>query len=293
MNKDFSEHIVLQLQGSVLFGPNFHYLAIKSLLSLKLALLILVSAFLVHFAPVAKAETSTLPSVSTSSQGITRQQGDAILQELRSIRKLLQQQQAQRKGKVRKRPTSAKIKLGEHAALGKDDAPVSMIEFTDYQCPYCKRFHDTTFPTLKEKYIDTGKLRYIAMDLPLSFHKQARIAANAALCANEQNRFWQMRTAMFKNPRKLMKEDLLGYAKELSMDVDAFAQCMAQNRYAKRIQKDINVANAAGFTGTPSFVVGKNVNGVVNGAALIGAKPLADFENQINRLLPKLSAAAD
>ena len=233
------------------------------------------------------AVTTQLQSPQTGFPGISRQQGDAILRELRSIRKLLQEQKAPSKAKVRKRPVAAKIKLGEHPYLGSIEAPVTMVEFTDYQCPYCKRFHDNTFPKLKEKYIDTGKLRYIAMDLPLRFHPQAKPAANAALCAKEQNKFWPFREVLFKNPRKLGRNDLLGYARNLSMDVKAFEQCIDQNRYAATIRQTTQLANGAGFTGTPSFVIGKNAKGLVDGAALIGAKPLAEFESQIDRLLPK------
>ena len=241
------------------------------------------------FAPGLFADSNTTPQLQplqTGYPGITRQQGDAILQELRAIRKLLQQQKVVSKPQARKRPVTAKIKLGDHPFMGSKDAPVTMVEFTDYQCPYCKRFHDNTFPTLKKKYIDTGKLRYVAMDLPLRFHPRAKPAANAALCANEQGQFWQMRGLMFKNSRKLEKDDLLGYAGKLKMDVPAFEQCLTQNRYAGQIQKDIKTANGVGFTGTPSFVIGKNEMGFVNGAALIGAKPLAEFEAQIRQSLP-------
>jgi len=220
-------------------------------------------------------------------QGLTRQQGDAILRELRSIRVLLQKQQQTSKKPRRQVPTSATIKLADQFSLGNTDAPVTMVEFTDYQCPYCKRFHDTTFSRLREKYIDTGKLRYVTMDLPLKFHQQARPAANAARCAGEQGSFWQMRKTLFSNPRALGRQALLAYASDLSLDVSAFQVCLDENRHEKAIQTDIQAARRAGFTGTPSFVIGKNVNGQVNGVTLIGSKPLLEFENQIQRLLPK------
>jgi protein-disulfide isomerase len=234
---------------------------------------------------VLAASTATLSGLQVASEGLTREQGDAILQELRAIRELLQKQQTA--APAQRKPTSARVSVGDNPTLGHDDAPVTMVEFTDYQCPYCKRFHDNTFPRLKQKYIDTGKLRYVSMDLPLRFHQQARPAAHAARCAGEQDRFWQMRETLFSNSRALQKEALVSYAGDLSLDTEAFEACLDDKRHELGINQNIQVARAAGFTGTPSFVIGKNVNGQVSGAVLIGAKSLAEFESQIERLLPK------
>ena len=242
--------------------------------------------------------SEALPGLQVASEGLTREQGDAILQELRSIRELLQKQllqkQLQQKQKaaapVRRKPTSARVSVGDNPSLGQVDAPVTMVEFTDYQCPYCKRFHDNTFPRLKEKYIDTGKLRYVTMDLPLRFHQQARPAAHAARCAGEQDKFWQMREILFSNSRALQKEALVSYADELSLDTEAFQICLDDKRHQRGINQNIQVARGAGFTGTPSFIIGKVINGQVSGAVLIGARSLAEFETQIQKLLPKVES---
>lgn len=256
---------------------------------------LLFTTILCTFSQISAATSpSTAGSISAQlestaqsrSEGLTKQQGNAILQELRAIRQLLQKQQAAAKPQ-KKRPTSARIQLSERPSLGEADAPVTLVEFTDYQCPYCKRFHDNTFPKLKEKYIDTGKLRYIAMDLPLRFHQQAKPAARAAHCAAEQDKFWEMRKTLFRHPRALGQEELLSYAKELSLEISTFQECLKSDRYNAEIQQDIQTAHKAGFTGTPSFVIGKNINNYVNGAALIGAKSMAEFENHIQRFLPK------
>ncbi len=263
--------------------------------------LLIVAVIVCIFPPTllasSPASNSTAPGVEKSAapqrektlqlptEGLTQQQGDAILQELRAIRQLLAKQRTP--AKPRKRPTSAKIELGNNPSLGKADAPVTLVEFTDFQCPYCKRFHDTTFPKLREKYIDTGKLRYIAMDLPLKFHRQAQPAANAARCAAEQGKFWEMRKTLFEHSRALGQKELLSYAKELSLDMNAFQACQESNRHNNIIQQNIQTAHKAGFTGTPSFIIGKSTDNYVNGAALIGARPLAEFENHIQRLLPK------
>lgn len=229
--------------------------------------------------------SATQKPLQLAAEGLTKEQGDAILQELRSIRELLQKQQ---KTTARPRkPTNARVSIGNSQSLGQADAPVTMVEFTDYQCPYCKRFHDSTFKKIQEKYIDTGKLRYVSMDLPLSFHQQARPAAHAARCAADQDKFWQMRSTLFSNSRALGKDALVGYAADLSLDTVTFAACMEDKRHEREINRNIQVARGAGFTGTPSFVIGKNVGGQVSGAVLIGAKSLAEFESEIQRLLPK------
>ncbi len=234
------------------------------------------------------ARPSMLQTVTqVKPEGMTRQQGDAILRELRSIRSLLQKQQAQSKSNRRAPPANATIKLGDHPSLGQVDAPVLMVEFTDYQCPYCKRFHDITLPEIQKKYIDTGKLRYVTLDLPLKFHQQARPAAEAARCAGEQNKFWPMRKILFGNPRALDKKSLLGYAGDLALDINAFKSCLEDNRHEQGIQSDIKIARSAGFTGTPSFVIGRNVKGQMSGATLIGAKPFTEFERYIQKHLPK------
>jgi protein-disulfide isomerase len=282
----FKSSLILQLSGRCLSLKQAE--TGWGLLVFRNGLLALIFLFAIPDVFADSSSSGQLQPIRNEFPGISRQQGDAILQELRSIRKLLQQQQTTTKAKPRKRrPATAKIKLGDHPAMGSKDAPVTMVEFTDYQCPYCKRFHDNTFPKLKQKYIDSGKLRYIAMDLPLRFHAQAKPAAGAALCAKEQNKFWPFREALFNNPRKLGRNDLLGYARNLSMNVKDFEQCIDQNRYIAAIRQSTQIANGAGFTGTPSFVIGKNVKGLVDGVALIGAKPLVEFESQIDRLLPK------
>ena len=87
--------------------------------------------------------------------------------------------------------------------LGDKNAPLTVVEFTDYQCPFCQRFHVTSYPDLKKNYIDTGKVRFYSRDLPLDFHANAMRAAQAARCANDQGQYWKMREIMSANPDKL------------------------------------------------------------------------------------------
>src|SRR5207249_4237126 len=114
--------------------------------------------------------------------------------------------------------------LGTAPSIGRSDAPVVMVEFTDYQCPFCQRFHMTAFNDLKREYIDTGKIRYVSRDLPLPMHPHAMSAANAARCAGEQNRekFWEMRHRLIVNANQLGTDKYTALADELKLDRAAY-----------------------------------------------------------------------
>jgi len=121
-----------------------------------------------------------------AQSGLTKEQGEAILNELRQIRLLLERQP--RPAAVQPAPAAAprvrvSVTPGRDWCRGREDAPLTLVEFSDYQCPFCKRFYATTFGELKRDYIDTGRLRYVSRDLPLANHPQARLAAKAARCA--------------------------------------------------------------------------------------------------------------
>ena len=111
---------------------------------------------------------------------------------------------------------------------------MTMVEFTDYQCPFCQRFHVTTFGELKKNYIDTGKVRFYSRDLPLDFHPNAMRAAQAARCAIEQGKYWQIRDVMGANPDKLDLEHLVGFASDLKMDTDRVPRLRDQREVQER-----------------------------------------------------------
>ncbi|MCL5743673.1 MAG: DsbA family protein [Acidobacteria bacterium] len=153
-----------------------------------------------------------------------------------------------------------------------------MVEFTDYQCPFCRRFHDATFPEIKKNYIDTGKLRFASRDLPLGFHQNAFRAAEAARCAGDQNQFWQMRELLSANPSKLSADDITGYAKSLSLKLPEFDACLSSEKYKPSIEKDKALATSLHITGTPSFIIGKSTPAGVDGIVVMGAYPFASFD---------------
>jgi protein-disulfide isomerase len=180
---------------------------------------------------------------------------------------------------------SVRLELRGEPMLGRRDAPLTMIEFTDYQCGFCRRFHVTTFPELKKKYIDTGVLRFASRDLPLDFHQQAFGAANAAHCAGEQDRFWEMRDVLSSNAADLGPPALLRYAQGLGLNLAGFQACVQTVRYKARIERDMAQAESLGISGTPSFVLGRTTREGVEGNIIVGAHPPASFEKAIRQAL--------
>ncbi len=226
--------------------------------------------------------------MARSAEGLTREQGNAILQELKQIKQLLQYQQKLLQRKVTQAPTATqrvKLPMVDTYALGRKDAPVTLMEFTDYQCPYCSKFHKTIFPQLKKNYINTGKVRFITRDLPLDFHKNAFQAARSARCAGEQNKYWELRHVLSSNPKNLSQEGVLEYVQELRMDVKQFQSCLESDKYEKEIKQDITDAHSVGITGTPGFVLGRTSKNGFEGFKIKGAQPYSAFAARINKLL--------
>src|SRR5215469_3509403 len=172
-------------------------------------------------------------------EGITKQRADEILNELRQIRQLLEKQGAAAPQQGGEQITKAKISTEGAYSIGSQNAPLTMVEFTDFQCPFCERFHTSTFADLKRDYIDTGKLRFVSRDLPLDFHPNAMQAAEAARCAGEQGQFWAMRDRMNSNPEKLDINNLVSWAQELKLNVAGFRSCVESQKYKSSIQTDI------------------------------------------------------
>jgi protein-disulfide isomerase len=162
-------------------------------------------------------------------------------------------------------------------ALGPDDAPVTIVEFSDYQCPFCGRVE----PTIKEllaRY--PTQIRVVYRHLPLSFHPLARGASEAAACADDQERFWAFHDLLFENQKNLEREDLLDHAETLDLDLALFEACLDDPATAARVQQDFDAARSLGATATPSFFI--------NGIMLTGAQPISSFEAVIDEELRRL-----
>jgi protein-disulfide isomerase len=159
--------------------------------------------------------------------------------------------------------------------LGPDDAPITLIEFSDYECPYCKRWHDETFDRLLEAF--PGQIRFVYRDFPLtSIHPNAAPAAEAANCAHEQERFWDFHRKLFSTSA-LNSKAYLDYASELGLDMATFEECVSSRRYQDEVMADLEWAVNLGISSTPTFFV--------NGIALVGAQPFDVFSEVISKEL--------
>ncbi|HLK67629.1 MAG TPA: thioredoxin domain-containing protein [Bryobacteraceae bacterium] len=221
--------------------------------------------------------------LSAQEQGITRQQADEILNELRQIRQLLEKQ-GKPAGAQPDLISKAKLNLDGFAMMGSKDAPITIVEFTDYQCPFCQRFHLTTFGDIKKNYIDTGKVRFYSRDMPLDFHPNALRAAQAARCAGEQGQFWSLRSVMGANPDKLDMDHIMGFAGDLKLDTAKLKSCVESEKYKSPVETDVMEAMKIGATGTPTFVIGKSTPEGVDGELMIGAQPYQYFELKLKEL---------
>lgn len=227
-------------------------------------------------------------------EGMTHDQADAILNELRQIHQLLQSQktagaQPIQPAAIAAATPSDKVKMSVGQgwyALGRDNAPVTVVEFTDYQCPFCRRFETESFAQLKKNYIDTGKVRFVSRDLPLDFHPNAPGAAVAARCAGEQHKFWEMHDAMMQDTATdLGREAILRYGQRISLDIPAFSICIGDKKQLAAIARDTTDAGALGISGTPSFVIGKTAKDHIDGVRIVGAVPYSVFDTAIQNLL--------
>src|SRR5215469_18510621 len=246
--------------------------------------------------PEAHADQVSAPSAQAS---ITSTQAQEILAELRKIRQLLEKNAAAAQptgvGAPASVPEKVSLAIRDSNALGRDDAPVTLIEFADFQCPFCRRFHTETFDEIKKNFIDTGKVRYVSRDLPLGMHDRAPQAASAARCAGEQHHFWELRHLLILNQDNLSREDLLGYAQQVKLDVPAFTACIDEKRYDALVQQDATDAAEVGVIGTPTFVIGPTLQqGRFEGTKIVGIQPYSLFEAKIRELLaqPRLAGQA-
>ncbi|HJX61707.1 MAG TPA: DsbA family protein [Dehalococcoidia bacterium] len=161
-------------------------------------------------------------------------------------------------------------------AWGPADAPVIVVEFSDYQCPFCKRFYDETLPQIQATY--EGQVRFVYRDFPLtSIHPLAQKAAEASECADDQGRFWEYHALLWANQQQLDVASLKAYAAELGLDTATFDGCLDSGKNAQEVQNDSSDAVSYGVTGTPWFFI--------NDAALVGAQPFSAFQTIIDPLL--------
>jgi len=175
-------------------------------------------------------------------------------------------------------PPLVPVGADDNPSLGPDGAPVTIVEFSDFQCPYCKQSQAVLREVMK---VYEGKVRLVFRDFPLSTHRFARKAAEAARCASEQGKFWPYHDKLFENQPRLDIPDLKRYARELNLDQTAFEACLEGGKYRDEVTKDLRDGIRAGVSATPTFFI--------NGRPLTGAQPFPAFQALIEKALKESS----
>jgi protein-disulfide isomerase len=233
-------------------------------------------------------------SALADEPGITSGQAKEILSELRKIRELLERGAAvpvQAATPVVQNAVSDKVSVAtrDSNTLGSESAPLTLMEFADFQCPFCRKFHTTVFDQLKKNFVDTGKLRYVSRDLPLPMHEHATEAARAARCAGDQRKYWEARHLLMMSQEKLERADLIGYARDLHLDTEAFTHCLDDRKHEAAVRQDAADAAEVGVMGTPTFVLGRTQQkGRFAGIRIDGAQPYSVYEEKIRMMLANI-----
>ena len=216
----------------------------------------------------------------------TLKQGQSAIQkELQEIKNLL-------RGRVATpppEPQNVVLSVKDDPFKGEKNAKITLVEFSDYQCPFCSRYFRETMPQLERDYILTGKVKYVFRNFPIeSIHPLAFKAAEAANCAGEQGKYWEMHDRLFANQNTLAPQDLPSHAQMLGLDLPKFQQCLDSGKHATKIRNDLADGQKAGVQGTPSFFLGlTEANDVKVKAARVirGAQPYTAFKEAIDSLL--------
>lgn len=171
------------------------------------------------------------------------------------------------------------VSVDDDPGKGSEDAPVTIVEFSEYQCPFCARFFRETLPVIEKNYIRAGKVRLVYRDFPLRGHQYAQKAAEAAECADEQGKFWDYHDRLFENQNALDTASLKQYARDLGLNAAEFNECLDSSKMASEVQGDVRDGEAYGVSGTPTFFI--------NGTKVVGAQAYAVFQQVIERELKK------
>jgi protein-disulfide isomerase len=182
----------------------------------------------------------------------------------------------------------AAVNIDGAPTKGKADAPVTMVEFADFQCPFCGRFVTDSLQQIMKKYVDTGQVKFVYEQYPLPFHPNAQPAAMAAECANAQGKFWPMHDKLYATQTTWESQDSAAvkntfkqYAASLGLNAASFNSCLDSSKYSDKIQKQTSLGSQYGVSGTPTFYIGNQKAGYTQ---IVGAQPITSFEQLIKQL---------
>jgi protein-disulfide isomerase len=184
-------------------------------------------------------------------------------------------------------PPVSSLSVRGETFRGDSGARVAIIEYADFECPYCGEYERTVFPQLLSKYIETGKVKYFYRDLPLPMHARALPAARAARCAGEQGKYWEMHDSLFAKQNALSAPALLDRAETLGLDKAKFTECQSSEKYTADIQKNLSEAQKMGIDGTPTFFLGvvEPSGDVTIEKRFKGTAPFDVFKSELDALL--------
>lgn len=177
-------------------------------------------------------------------------------------------------------PQRIEVSIDDDAIKGDVNAPVTIVEFSDFECPFCGRYFTQTMPEIISEYIDTGKVRYVFRDFPLGFHENAQKAGEAAECAGEQDMYWEMHDVLFENQGSLGLEDLKKHAESIGLNMAQFNECLDSGLMEQEVLDDLAEGSSYGVSGTPAFFI--------NGRGISGAQPFSNFKKIIDEELAKV-----
>jgi protein-disulfide isomerase len=164
--------------------------------------------------------------------------------------------------------------IGASPYLGADNATITVVEFSDFECFYCGQFAREQFPLIKQRYIDTGEVRFAYKNFPLTqAHPEARLAAEAAMCVHAQGKFWEYNRVLYAHQDALSAENLTAYASTLGLDMPSYNDCIANQLSVRAVDQDLTLGTNSGVTGTPTFFF--------NGRRVLGALTIDEFAAEV------------
>lgn len=244
-----------------------------------------IGAVLLALAAVGLAYQGLRSDMSTRFAALEKEL-DSVRAEVRDLREQLnaaddEEDDGEQNDTAVRNANTVRINVNGYPVLGNPKASLVMVEFTDFQCPYCARYHANTFPTLKRAYIDSQRMRYVSVDFPLDFHSLAFKAAEAAHCGDEQGQYWPVFSKLFQTSPRIDMPDLMRIAGDLQLNTANFKRCLEGGTMESKVRRGLGQAAALGIDGTPTFVIGRAEGAVVRGRLVVGAYPTEVFEQLI------------
>jgi protein-disulfide isomerase len=243
--------------------------------------------------PASKASAPGTAATGTAAPGMKKEIEDlkkgqeSIRKELQEIKGMLLAMGAP---PPEKDIRGIEFEIAGYPVKGSKTAKLVMVDFTDYQCQYCSRYARETFPKIIQQYVDSGKMRYVIIDLPLPSHPLAPKAAEASHCAGDQDKFWEMHDQLMAKQEAL--DNLPSYATALNLDINRFEECLKTNKYAGEVRKSNTLAIKLDIRAVPGFVLAandpKNPLKLKTIASIRGAAPLENFQGEIDKALANL-----